>query len=120
MEYGFSFFECKGGRMTARVLENALVTSAAAALKSHCKSCTRRHLCQRISQVTQDLQQQHLHVWDIEHRLRYKALLKELAALGFDFPDGLHRCDVSQMNRPEIMAILREAQELLLEVLANP
>ncbi|HET9241487.1 MAG TPA: hypothetical protein VFO10_29745 [Oligoflexus sp.] len=106
--------------MTARVLENALVTSATAALKSNCKNCERRHLCQRISLVVDDLKLQQIHVWDIEHRLRYKALMKELAHLGFDFPDGLHRCDVSQMNRPEILAILREAQELLLEVISAP
>ncbi len=77
-------------------------------------------MCQRISLVVDDLHQQEIHVWDIEHRLRLRALMKELAALGFDFPEGLHRCDISQMNRPEIMAILREAQELLLEVMATP
>lgn len=106
--------------MTARVLENALATSAAGALKSACKSCERRHMCQRIALVVDDLQLQEIHVWDIEHRLRYRALMRQLAAFGFDFPDGLHRCDISQMDRPEIMAILREAQELLLEVMAEP
>lgn len=105
--------------MTARVLENALVTSATAEMKSNCKTCDRRHFCQRISVVVEDIQQQEIHVWDIEHRLRYKALVKELARLGFDFPDGMHRCDMSQMNRPEIMAILREAQELLFEVITT-
>ncbi len=106
--------------MTARVLENALVTSATATMKSHCKSCERRHMCQRISLVVDDLHQQEIHVWDIEHRLRFRSLMKELAALGYGFPAGLHRCDISQMKRPEIMAILREAQELLLEVMATP
>jgi hypothetical protein len=104
--------------MTARVLENVLAISAAASLKSHCKSCERRHMCQRISLVVEDLQHQEIHVWDIEHRLRFRSLMKELAALGFDYPDGLHRCDISQMKRPEIMALLREAQELLIEVMA--
>jgi hypothetical protein len=76
-------------------------------------------MCQRISLVVEDLQQQEIHVWDIEHRLRYRSLVKELAALGFDYPDGLHRCDISVMKRPEIMALLREAQELLIEVMAT-
>ncbi len=66
-----------------------------------------------------DLHEKDILVWDIEHRLRYASLIKELAALGFDFPEGLHRCDVSQLNRPEIMSILREAQALLLEVMTS-
>ncbi|HYX34745.1 MAG TPA: hypothetical protein VE954_16730 [Oligoflexus sp.] len=106
--------------MTARVLEHALVTSASGDLKSHCKSCERRHLCQRIALAVEDLHQQKMHVWDIEYRIRFKALLRELASLGFDFPDGWHRCSISEMDRPEIKAILRKAQELLLEVTATP
>jgi len=106
--------------MTARVLENALITSATGTMKSHCKSCDRRHMCQRISLVVDDLRHQEIHVWDIEHRIRFRALMKELAALGYDFPDGTHRCDISHMHRPEIMALLREAQELLLDVIATP
>lgn len=110
----------KGGPMTARVLETALVTSATGTLKSNCKTCDRRFMCQRISSVVEDLRHQEIHVWDIEHRLRFRALVKELAALGFDYPDGITRCDISQMHRPEIMALLREAQELLIEVVSTP
>lgn len=106
--------------MTARVLENALITSATGSMKSHCKVCDRRHMCQRMALVVDDLKQQEIHVWDIEHRIRLRALMKELAMLGYDFPDGTHRCDISQMQRPEIMALLRQAQELLLDMIATP
>lgn len=106
--------------MTARVLENALVTSATASLKPLCKSCERRHMCQRISLALEELHHQEIHVWDIEHRLRFRALVRQLAALGFDYPDGISRCDISNMQRPEIMSLLREAQELLIEVMATP
>lgn len=55
-------------------------------------------------------------VWDLEHRLRFRSLLKALGALGYEFSDGIQHGELSEQSKSEINALLLETQRLLIEI----
>ncbi len=91
-------------------------TSPTSSMKSACRSCEKRHLCNRIAEVITEFSQIEMRVWDLEHQIRFRSLLRELGRLGFEFPDGYSLCDVSRLSRKEVTDLLREAQELIIEM----
>ncbi len=102
--------------MANRMLEAALGTSPISSMKAACKTCEKRHLCHRIADVLGSISVTEVNVWDLEHQLRYRSLMKELGRLGYEFPEGYALCEVSKMSRKEVTELLREAQELLIEI----
>ncbi len=102
--------------MANRMLENALATSATSEMKTACRACEKRHLCHRIADVISDIGQVEMRVWDLEHQIRFRSLMRELSRLGYEFPEGYSLCDVSRLSRREVTDLLREAQELLIEM----
>jgi len=98
------------------MLEAALGTSSTSSMKPACKSCEKRHLCHRIADVLSRISASEVNVWDLEHQIRYRSLMKELGRLGYEFPEGYALCEVSKMSRKEVTELLREAQELLIEI----
>ena len=59
---------------------------------------------------------------DLEYRIRFRSLLQALLALGYDYPEGGQgqTCDLSQIDYRNARDLLREAQELLIEVRDAP
>lgn len=102
--------------MSHRMLEETLGTTAVNSMKSACKSCEKRYLCHRIADVIEDIQKTEMLVWDLDHQIRYRSLMREMTRLGYAFPEGYSFCDISKMSRKEITDLLREAQELLIEM----
>ena len=102
--------------MSRCMLEQALNTRSIGQLQNACKKCEKKHLCLRINNTITAISAINPKVWELEFQIRFRSLLKELARLGFVFPDGLNLCEISHMDRREVVNLLREAQELLIEM----
>ncbi|MCX6128343.1 MAG: hypothetical protein NTX25_04675 [Proteobacteria bacterium] len=102
--------------MSNRMLEEALSTSPICSMRPGCSSCDKRYLCNRVSGIMGDIAKIQMNVWDLEYKIRFKSLITELNSLGFEFPDSIRYCEMSEMTHKEATQILREAQELLIEM----
>jgi hypothetical protein len=105
--------------MAQKVLEAAL-SVAPTHLKSACSSCSRKLFCQRVHKVLAALAVAHETHEDLEYQIRFRSLLQELVRLGFDYPEGSSICELARLETREAKDLLREAQELLIEVRDAP
>jgi hypothetical protein len=105
--------------MSSRMLETVLATSPITSLKPGCSACEKRHLCHRLVGVMDDIARIQTNVWDLEYKLRFNSLKNELNKLGFEFPDSVRNCEITRMTHKEATNLLREAQELLIEMKSN-
>ncbi len=102
--------------MSNRMLEAAISTSPTSSMKPGCNSCEKRHLCHRLVDNLEAIARLQVNVWDLEYKIRIKSIHSELNRLGFAFPDSIRFCEINRMTHKEVVELLREAQELLIEM----
>jgi|GEM_PF-3691869 hypothetical protein len=84
--------------------------------KTVCSACSRKLFCQRVHRVLAALAVARETHKDLEYQIRFRSLLQELVRLGFDYPEGHAVCELARIGTREAKDLLREAQELLMEV----
>ncbi len=105
--------------MTRKVLQDAL-SEVPTQWKDSCSVCSRRLYCKRMQKILAALASAQETHEDLEYKIRFRSLLQALLNLGFDYPDGGQRCDLAVLDSREARDLLREAQELLIEVRDAP
>ncbi len=84
--------------------------------KKACQGCARHVFCLRLHKVLTSLALAEETAEDLEYRIRFQSLMQELVGLGYDFPLGHQHCQLSKLDSRSSIDLLREAQELLLDV----
>ena len=107
--------------MASKVLEVALA-EVPTQWKHACSTCGRKLYCQRMQKILAALATAQETHEDLEYRIRFRSLLQALLSLGYDYPDGGQgqSCDLAKLDYREAKDLLREAQELLIEVRDAP
>ncbi len=107
--------------MATKMLE-AVLTEVPFQWKSSCPSCARKLYCQRMQKILAALASAQETHDDLEYRIRFRSLLQELLSLGYEYPEGgsNRTCELSELDYRDARELLREAQELLIEVRDAP
>lgn len=84
--------------------------------KKGCTNCARHVFCLRLHKILSTLAVAEETQVDLEFRIRFQSLLQELVSLGYDYPFGHESCQLSERDSRPNIELLREAQELLIDV----
>ena len=85
-------------------------------LKNDCSSCPRHVACMRLQKILSALALEENTEAYPEYRVRFQSLKQELLRLGYAYPSGNERCQLKHRDSRANIALLHEAQELLIEI----